>query len=133
MREHAEGVGESISLHVQKIASRPWARRTLDQFHFLLGAAAISVEPIESPEALAIRKRRALFRATHRGTKEMDWLLGRFVAAQLDGCTAAELDGIETLNELGDPELNAWILDPSQPMDPDLRPWVDAIRQFHGL
>jgi len=30
-------------------------------------------------------RRRALYRAEHRGTKELDWLLGRFARAELGG------------------------------------------------
>ncbi|TMJ66522.1 MAG: succinate dehydrogenase assembly factor 2, partial [Alphaproteobacteria bacterium] len=29
------------------------------------------------------RRRRAVYRACHRGTKEMDWILGRFAQAAL--------------------------------------------------
>ena len=29
------------------------------------------------------RRRRAAYRASHRGTKEMDWILGRFADAAL--------------------------------------------------
>jgi succinate dehydrogenase flavin-adding protein (antitoxin of CptAB toxin-antitoxin module) len=63
----------------------------------------------------------------------MDWLLGRYVEASLAGWTAAEMDGIETLIDLGDPELNGWILDPSTLTDPSVQRLVQAIRQFHGL
>ena len=34
---------------------------------------------------VASRRRRAVFRAGHRGTKEMDWLLGRFAEAETGG------------------------------------------------
>ena len=32
---------------------------------------------------VASRRRRAAFRASHRGTKEMDWLMGRFADARV--------------------------------------------------
>ena len=32
---------------------------------------------------LEIRRRRAAYRAHHRGTKEMDWLVGRYADAHL--------------------------------------------------
>ena len=34
-------------------------------------------------EDLETIRKRALYRATHRGTMEMDWLLGRFAEAHL--------------------------------------------------
>ena len=43
------------------------------------------------------RRRRAAYRATHRGTKEMDWLLGRYAEAHLASMPDAELDEFERL------------------------------------
>ena len=40
---------------------------------------------------LGMRRRRALWRATHRGSKEMDFLLGRYAEQTLDGMNAAEI------------------------------------------
>ncbi len=80
-----------------------------------------------------IRRRRALFRATHRGTKEMDWLLGRFVEAGIETWTADELDVLEVLIEESDPDLQAWVLDPALAPSSTWRDMINAIRQFHGL
>ena len=38
---------------------------------------------------VAIRRRRAAYRASHRGTKEMDLILGRYAVARLPDMTAA--------------------------------------------
>jgi len=57
------------------------------------------------PAALDARRRRILFRATHCGTHENDLLLGGFVAARIADLTAAELDALETVLELPDPDL----------------------------
>ena len=46
---------------------------------------------------LGMRRRRALWRATHRGSKEMDFLLGRFAEQSLDGMNAAEIAVFERL------------------------------------
>ena len=45
------------------------------------------------PESAALdtRRRRLLFRATHRGTYENDLMIGGFVRADLDALDAAEL------------------------------------------
>ena len=49
---------------------------------------------------LELRRRRAAYRAAHRGTKEMDWLLGRYGAAHLDAMSEAELATFEQLLSL---------------------------------
>ena len=60
-------------------------------------------------EGLAVRVRRLKFRSWHRGTREMDLILGRFADARLDGCTAAELDQYEALLAENDPDIYNWI------------------------
>jgi antitoxin CptB len=56
------------------------------------------------------RRRKLRYRAWHRGTREMDLVLGRFADAELAALTADELDQLETLMEAPDPELFAWIV-----------------------
>lgn len=55
------------------------------------------------------RRRRILFRATHRGTYENDILIGRFVRKRLDGFTEADLDALEEVMELPDALLADWL------------------------
>jgi antitoxin CptB len=61
------------------------------------------------PATLDIRRRRLLFRATHRGTHESDLLVGGFVSARLDALTAAEMDALEAVMELPDTDLADWL------------------------
>ncbi len=49
------------------------------------------------------------FRAWHRGTREMDLVLGRFVDAKVASLTDAEIGELEALMEAPDPELYLWI------------------------
>ena len=58
-----------------------------------------------APDALDARRRRLLFRATHRGTHENDLLIGGFVAPRLASFTAEELDALEALMEMLDADL----------------------------
>lgn len=58
---------------------------------------------------LTVRKRRILFRAWHRGTREMDLLLGRFVDSRLPEMDEAELTEMEALIELPDHDLFLWV------------------------
>lgn len=62
-----------------------------------------------SSDGLAPRRRRILFRAWHRGTREMDLLLGRFVDAALPELSEQDLDALEALMEVPDRDLFAWI------------------------
>lgn len=90
-----------------------------------------------SPDAdaadLAARKRRALYRANYRGTKEMDWLLGKYAAARLPDMDAAALGQFEQFLVLPDPDLNTWILDPARLTDPAYAGLVADIRAFHDI
>jgi antitoxin CptB len=55
------------------------------------------------------RRRRLLFRATHRGTAENDLMIGGFVSAHLSSLTQADLDALETLMEIPDTVLADWL------------------------
>ena len=79
--------------------------------------------PIDDP-----RRRRILFRATHRGTYENDILIGGFVRARLAAFTEAELDEIEEVMELPDAMLADWLTGRAPiPADVDT-PMLRAIR-----
>jgi len=82
---------------------------------------------------LETRRRRAAYRASHRGTKEMDWLLGRFAAAKLDGMDATELAEFEALLGSPDPELRVWIMDVKTIPDDRFATLVRELRAFHKL
>jgi antitoxin CptB len=64
-------------------------------------------EPQSHP--LDARRRRLLFRATHRGTFENDLMLGGFLRAHLDALDDADLTALEALLELPDPDLADWL------------------------
>jgi antitoxin CptB len=55
------------------------------------------------------RIKRLKFRSWHRGTREMDLLLGSFADIQLSAFSAPELDQYERILGLGDPDLYNWI------------------------
>ncbi|MBO1075302.1 FAD assembly factor SdhE [Roseomonas marmotae] len=58
---------------------------------------------------LSPRRRRLLFRAHHRGTKEADLMIGRFVARHIASFSEAELDELEGVLELLDVDLAEWL------------------------
>jgi antitoxin CptB len=82
---------------------------------------------------LETRRRRALYRATHRGTKEMDWLLGRYAEARLSAAGEDEVAELERLIALPDPDLQHWILDGGDIGASELAPLIGRIRAFHGI
>lgn len=55
------------------------------------------------------RRDRLRFRSWHRGTREMDLLLGSFADANLYAFSADEVDQYEAILELSDPDLYNWI------------------------
>lgn len=61
-------------------------------------------------ETLEIRRKRLLWRASHRGMREMDVLLGGFAKARIDRLSDTELDELETIIGLPDQDLMGWIL-----------------------
>ncbi|MBR0656248.1 succinate dehydrogenase assembly factor 2 [Plastoroseomonas arctica] len=55
------------------------------------------------------RRRRVLFRAQHRGTKETDLMVGGFVARHIASFTPEELTQLEDVMELLDVDLADWL------------------------
>jgi len=55
------------------------------------------------------RRRRLLYRSTHRGTREADLILGGFARVHLAAMSAEDMRWFEALLEESDPDLMAWI------------------------
>lgn len=55
------------------------------------------------------RRRRLLFRANHRGTRENDLLVGGFVSARIAAFTEDEITTLEAILDLPDPLLGDWL------------------------
>lgn len=64
---------------------------------------------------IAIRVRRLIYRAAHRGTRELDMLLGPFALAEAGRMSEAELDGFERLLDEADTDLQVWLLGQEPP------------------
>ncbi len=56
-----------------------------------------------------IRGKRLRFRSWHRGTRELDLMLGRFADLFMDDLTTEQLDRYETLIDQPDPDIYRWI------------------------
>jgi antitoxin CptB len=59
--------------------------------------------------ALDTRRRRLLFRATHRGTFENDLMIGGFVQAHLSSLSEADIDALEAVMKIPDTALADWL------------------------
>ncbi len=64
---------------------------------------------MRSSDGLDLRRRRLLYRSWHRGTREMDLIMGRFVDSVIGELSEAEVEELERLSEIPDGELYAWI------------------------
>jgi antitoxin CptB len=63
-----------------------------------------------SSEGLDARRRRLLFRAWHRGMREVDLITGRFADAHIAALSEAEVDDFERLMDVPEPDLLAWVM-----------------------
>ena len=79
------------------------------------------------------RRRRLLYRATHRGTQEADLLIGGYVARHVAAMTEAELAATEAVLDHPDPDLADWLTGrrpiPPGADSPLLRRMRDATRR----
>ncbi len=60
-------------------------------------------------------RKRLLFRSWHRGTRELDLLLGPFAERHLAGFSARQLDIYENILEHSDPDIYRWLTE-AEPM-----------------
>jgi antitoxin CptB len=69
----------------------------------------------DAGEDIAMRRRRLKYRAWHRGTREMDLVLGPYADAHADGLGAGELLRLETLMDEEDIDLLKWVMGQETP------------------
>jgi antitoxin CptB len=84
-----------------------------------------------SSEILDPRRRRMMYRAWHRGTKELDILLGTFAKNNLATMPDDELDTFEKLMEVPEPDLYKWIAGQRPVPDNYKTPLIDKLIAFH--
>jgi antitoxin CptB len=78
------------------------------------------------------RRKRLLFRCWHRGTREMDLILGRFADAEIANLSDDELAEFEYLMDVPDPDLYA-ALTANVPPVPDFASGLfDRIKSFRA-
>lgn len=80
-------------------------------------------------EDIAMRRKRLRYRAWHRGTKEMDLILGPFADAHAEAMDHVQLDRLEALMDEEDPPLLTWVMGqeaPPEHVDRDFLAYVIA-------
>ena len=73
------------------------------------------VRQMTAGEDISMRRKKLRYRAWHRGTREMDLVLGPFADAHTEGMNDAELDRLEALMSEEDPPLLKWIMGQEEP------------------
>jgi len=85
-----------------------------------------------SSSGLDDRRKRLLFRCWHRGTREMDLILGRFADVEIASLKDDELAQLEHLIEVPDPDLYA-ALSGDVPLAPEYASSLfDRIKSFRS-
>lgn len=84
-----------------------------------------------SSEGLDERRRRALFRARHRGLREMDVLLGRFADAHLARLSDEDLGDFERLMDAPDVDVFSWMTGPGPTPPAFATPLFRKLKLFH--
>jgi antitoxin CptB len=85
-----------------------------------------------SSRGLDDRRKRLLFRCWHRGTREMDLILGRFADSAIAGLADDELTELEHLIEVPDPDLYAALTGNTPLASRYAGPLFDRIKSFHS-
>lgn len=75
-------------------------------------------------------RKKLIFRSWHRGTKEMDLLMGSFADKHVPGMNAKELEEYEAILVENDPNLYNWISGNEEPPE-DLRGGVFEALMSH--
>ena len=77
------------------------------------------------------RRRRLLFRAWHRGMREVDLITGQFADAHIGSLSEAELEDFERLMDVPEPDLLNWVVGTAEtPNDHDTA-LFRRLREFH--
>ena len=84
-----------------------------------------------STAGLEPRRKKALYRAWHRGTKEMDLVLGPYADAHIGDLSDADLAEFERLLDLPDVDMFGWFTNPERTPAEHATALVDHIRTFH--
>jgi antitoxin CptB len=87
---------------------------------------------IRTSDELDARRRRIVYRAWHRGFREMDLIMGRFCDAVIVDLPDSDLDAFEMLIDAQDHDLYSWITG-AEPVSAEFdMPLFRKLRDFHS-
>ena len=69
----------------------------------------MSMPEVPTEDNISIKRKRLRFRSWHRGTREMDLLLGGFADAKLDEFDEPLLDAYDEFLSNSDPDIYNWL------------------------
>ena len=78
------------------------------------------------------RLKKLKMRSWHRGTKEMDLILGGFADARLAGLDGTSLDVFEALLSENDHDLYQWVTGQSKPPE-EYDKMILEVKEFHQI
>ncbi|WDR05740.1 succinate dehydrogenase assembly factor 2 [Devosia rhodophyticola] len=82
---------------------------------------------------IAIRRKMIRYRAWHRGTREMDLVLGPFADAHVESMNSEGLDRLEKLMSEEDPALLTWVMGQAVPPENVDRAFLDIVIADHSV
>jgi len=85
-----------------------------------------------SSTGLDERRRKLLFRSWHRGSRELDLIIGPFADAWIDRMSEAELGAFEELLQIPEPELYELVVAPELPVLEQENALLRRLRDFHS-
>jgi|TARA_B110000444_G_C18597076_1_gene481228 antitoxin CptB len=71
-----------------------------------------------------------IYRSWHRGTKELDLILGNFITENVQILTDIEISRYEVLLDSEDPDIYNWIVKHEEPDDFTLKDIISKIRIY---
>jgi antitoxin CptB len=87
---------------------------------------------IRTTAELDVRRRKILFRAWHRGMREMDLIMGRFADAEIATLSEEDLAEFERLIEVLDRDLLGWITGEATTPENYDTPLFRRLKSFHS-
>ncbi len=85
----------------------------------------------ESTSTLQLVRRRGIYRAWHRGTKELDFILGHFCDAHVHQFDGPRLELFETVMAYEETELQQWLMGQAELPAGETGEMLGEIRAFH--
>jgi antitoxin CptB len=83
-----------------------------------------------SEESVDARRRKLIFRADHRGFKEMDLFMGEFARTHVPAMSEAQLEEFEAILNMEDQEVYSWITRQERPSEAARSGTLDLVLSF---